>query len=131
MQFWAGFARNSGLRKCKNLLMLRRKQDFGKIVIREEPSASAFPNKFYCKGLKELIQITKDESTRIRAVYPRAEIARTCRGKSNQHRYFLPEEEKYLRLIADTNEDAARICGELDKEKSRRQKYAELRRNGT
>ena len=57
-----------------------------------------------------MILITKAESVRVRDVYPRAEIARTCVQKSKRHRYYLPEAEKYLRLITDSNSQAADIC---------------------
>lgn len=70
-----------------------------------------------------MILITKPESERVRKAYPRAEIVRTCIQKSNRHRYYLPEAEKYLRLIADSNERAADICRQLDKDREHRRKY--------
>lgn len=70
-----------------------------------------------------MILITKAESIRVREVYPRAEIARTCIQKSKRHRYYLPEVEKYLRLIVDSNSRAAELCRQMDKDRERRQKY--------
>lgn len=75
--------------------------------------------KIYCKGLNNLIAITKPESERVRKVFPRAEIVRTCIQKSKRHHYYLPEAEKYLRLIVDSNYAAASICQRIDKERER------------
>lgn len=69
-----------------------------------------------------LIKITKSESEIIRSVFPHAEIARTCIQKSKRHRYYLPEAEKYLRLIVDYNSEAAAICSEIDKRRERKRK---------
>lgn len=83
-----------------------------------------FYPKFNQKGLKnKLIRISKEESERIRAQYPRAEIARTCIQKSKRHHYYLPEAEKYLRIIADSNAAAADICNQIDKDRRRRRNY--------
>ncbi len=70
-----------------------------------------------------MIPITKPESERVRQAYPLAEIVRTCIQKSKRHHYYLPEVEKYLRLIVDTNRTAAAICDRIDKERKRRRKY--------
>lgn len=70
-----------------------------------------------------MIPITKPESERIRAAFPRAEIVRTCVQKSKRHHYYLPEAEKYLRLIVDSNIRAAAICEQIDKDRERRRKY--------
>lgn len=67
-----------------------------------------------------MITITKSESERVRKVYPRAEIVRTCIQKSKRHHYYLSEEEKYIRLIVDTNRAAASICKRLDDARERR-----------
>lgn len=64
-----------------------------------------------------MIAITKSESERVREVFPRAEIVRTCIQKSKRHHYYLPEAEKYLRLIVDSNYTAASICQQIDKER--------------
>ena len=71
-----------------------------------------------------MILIDKPESQKIRAAFPHAEIVRTCVQKSKRHRYYLPEVEKYLRLIVDSNREAAEICAQIDKEREqRRRKY--------
>lgn len=70
-----------------------------------------------------LIKITKSESEAVRKVFPRAEIVRTCIQKSKRHRYYLPEAEKYLRLIVESNAEAAAICASIDKERERRRKW--------
>lgn len=59
----------------------------------------------------------------MREVYLRAEIIRTCVQKSKRHHYYLPEAEKYLRLITDSNAHAASICEQIDKERERKHKY--------
>lgn len=66
-----------------------------------------------------MISITKAESERVREAFPRAEIVRTCIQKSKRHHYYLPEAEKYLRLIVDSNYAAATICKQIDKEHER------------
>lgn len=62
-----------------------------------------------------MIKISKSESEVIRKAFPYAEIARTCIQKSKRHHYYLPEAEKYLHLIADSNMEAAAICNLIDK----------------
>lgn len=63
----------------------------------------------------DLITITKSEAEIVREMYPRAEIVRTCVQKSKRHHYYLPEVEKYLRLVADSNCVAASICQQIDR----------------
>ena len=63
-----------------------------------------------------MIAITKSESERVREVFPHAESVRTCIQKSKRHHYYLPETEKYLRLIVDSNHVAASICQQIDNE---------------
>lgn len=70
-----------------------------------------------------MIPITKPESERIREAFPRAEIVRTCIQKSKRHHYYLPETEKYLRLIVDSNHAADAICKQIDKDRERKRKY--------
>lgn len=70
-----------------------------------------------------MIAITKQESVRVREIYPKAEIVRTCIQKSKRHHYYLPESEKYLRIVASTNNEAAMLCNEIDKRRERRNKY--------
>ena len=70
-----------------------------------------------------MIPITKSEAMKVRELFPRAEIVRTCIQKSKRHHYYLPEAEKYLRLIVDSNQAADSICRQIDKERERRRKY--------
>lgn len=56
-----------------------------------------------------LFPITKEESLKIRELYPIAEIRRTVSQKSKRHKYFCPETKKYLELIRDTNEVANKV----------------------
>ena len=61
-----------------------------------------------------MILINKAEAEIIRANYPNIIIPRTCKQKSNRHRYYLVEDEKLLRLIASTNLSAREIVGSID-----------------
>lgn len=70
-----------------------------------------------------MIAITKSESMRVREAFPHVEIVRTCIQKSKRHHYYLPESERYLRVIVDTNNAAALICRQIDKNRERRRKY--------
>lgn len=70
-----------------------------------------------------MISITKSESVKVREAFPNAEIVRTCIQKSKRHRYYLPELERYLRVIADTNSEAAYICRRIDKSREHKRKY--------
>lgn len=56
-----------------------------------------------------MVLITKQDAMRVRAIYPDAEIRRTMKQKSKRHKYYLPELERYLRIVADTNDEAAEI----------------------
>jgi len=70
-----------------------------------------------------LILIDKEESLKVRAAYPHAEIIRTCIQKSKRHHYYLPEKESYLRLIQDSNYLAKEICDEIDARRARIAEY--------
>ena len=59
-----------------------------------------------------MILINKKEAFVIRGKYPSAEIIRTCVQKSKRHKYYLAERDKYLRLIAKNNREAASILEE-------------------
>lgn len=62
-----------------------------------------------------MILINKAEAEKIRERYPLVNITRTCIQKSNRHRYYLPESDKYLRIIRDTNLFADEILKEREK----------------
>ena len=62
---------------------------------------------------KFLIRINKEERAIIYKAYPELKVPRTVTGK-----YWLSEEEKYLRLLPD-NEEAARLCAIIDKRRER------------
>ena len=65
------------------------------------------------KGRKILIRINKQERAIIYKVYPELRVPRTATGK-----YWLSEEEKYLRLIPD-NKDAATLLAVIDRRRER------------
>lgn len=65
------------------------------------------------KGRKILIRINKQERAIIYKAYPELRIPRTATGK-----YWLSEEEKYLRLIPD-NKDAATLLAVIDRRRER------------
>lgn len=62
-----------------------------------------------------LILINKAEAEKIRERYPLVNLTRTCIQKSKRHRYYLPENDKYLRIIRDTNIFADEILKEREK----------------
>lgn len=62
-----------------------------------------------------MILINKAEADKIREKYPLVKLVRTCIQKSDRHRYYLAESDKYLRVIRDTNLSADRILTEREK----------------
>ena len=62
-----------------------------------------------------MIEITKQESEKIRNKYPEVTIVRTMKVQSHRHRYYLEESDKYLELIQDTNNKAQEILTQRDK----------------
>ena len=60
-----------------------------------------------------MIQITKLESEMIRNKYPNARIVRTCVQKSKRHRYYLPEQKRYLNILKNINREAAQLLREM------------------
>ena len=56
-----------------------------------------------------MIEITKSEAKKIRDEYPQVCISRTMKQDSSRGKRYCPESDKYLELIADTNERAAEI----------------------
>lgn len=60
-----------------------------------------------------MIQITKLESEMIRNKYPNARIIRTCVQKSKRHRYYLPEQKRYLNILKNINREAAQFLREM------------------
>lgn len=72
------------------------------------------------KGLINIIQISKSESEKIRNEYPDVWISETGRGKpAKRRKRYLPEIERYLRLITDTNIEAAQIVRLKNKRSNR------------
>lgn len=64
------------------------------------------------KGDHVLIRITKQERAIIYKAYPQLSVPRTASGK-----YWLCEEEKYLRLIPE-NQAAAKILEQIDRRRA-------------
>ena len=56
-----------------------------------------------------MIDITKEEKDKIRKYYPQVFISRTMKQDSKRHHYSIEESDKYLELIADTNDKAKEI----------------------
>lgn len=65
------------------------------------------------KGLDHLIRINKTERATIYKAYPELHVPRTATGK-----YWLSEEEKYLRMIPH-NKDAAALLDVIDRRRER------------
>jgi hypothetical protein len=66
-----------------------------------------------------MIQISKAEKEIVNSQYPELKVVRTCRQKSNRHRYYLVEDERALRLIAPMNVCAAELVEAIDARKRR------------
>lgn len=56
-----------------------------------------------------MIEISKEEKDKIKKQYPQVFVSRTMKQDSKRHHYRIEESDKYLELIADTNERAAEI----------------------
>ena len=67
--------------------------------------------------MDHLIRITKEERAVIHQAFPHLTVPRTATGK-----YWLSEEEKFLRLIPN-NPDAAALLAVIDR---RRERMAQL-----
>lgn len=78
-----------------------------------------------------MILINKAEAEVIRKVYPQVKIVRTCTQKNKRHRYYIAEEENYMRLIANTNHDAAEICRRIDEQRQKRRRQRQYRQEKT
>lgn len=72
-----------------------------------------------------MIRINKEEAQTIRKVFPEAAIARTVKQDSKRHHYYLVEDERYCKLIANTNTEAKRVIDE--NEARRRRRYGNTR----
>lgn len=76
------------------------------------------------KGLiQRVIPVTKEEAMLLRELYPNVKITRTMVHKSKRHRYYAPEIYGMMKAIADTNNRAAEIVAQMDKERSFRKKH--------
>lgn len=66
-----------------------------------------------------MIFVTKEETKKIREKYPNASIARTMKTHSGRGKRYCPELDKYLELIADTNDKAKEILAKHRKQHNR------------
>lgn len=62
-----------------------------------------------------MIEVTKKEKELIVSLYPKCKIVRTMKQDSHRHHYYCPESEDYMRVIMDTNDEAAAIVREFDR----------------
>lgn len=70
------------------------------------------------KRMIKIIQISKAESEKVRSEYPDLWVPKTGKGKpAKRLKRYLPEIERYLRLIMDTNDKAAQIVNSKIKNK--------------
>ena len=66
-----------------------------------------------------MIEITKSEAKKIRDEYPQVCISRTMKQDSSRGKRYCPESDKYLELIADTNDKAKEILAKHRKQHNR------------
>ena len=51
-----------------------------------------------------MISITKDEAKLIREKFPSVGIVRTCIQKSKRHKYYMTEDLRALKLLAENDQ---------------------------
>lgn len=69
-----------------------------------------------------MIPVTKEEARVLRELYPDYKVTRTMVQRSNRHRYYATEREDMMRTIAKTNDRAAELVAQFDRERALRQK---------
>lgn len=84
----------------------------------------------FLKGLKaRMIPVTKEEAKLLRELYPEYKITRTIVQKSKRHHYYATESEGMMRAIAGTNDRAAEIVANIDREREQRKKRQSQQRS--
>lgn len=64
-----------------------------------------------------MIPITKEERALILELFPEERCPRTMVHDSHRHHYYCTESEKLMRVIASTNDRAAELVAEFDRQK--------------
>lgn len=77
-----------------------------------------------------MISITKAEKQRLEKDYPQYKYPRTVKQRTKRHHYFCTEAEELMRAIADTNEAAAELVREFDRQRELRERRKRHRNGG-
>lgn len=76
-----------------------------------------------------MIPVTKEEAKLLRELYPDYKVTRTMVQRSKRHRYYATESEGMMRTIAGTNDRAAEIVANIDRERELRKKRQNQQRS--
>lgn len=74
-----------------------------------------------------MIRVTKEEARKLRELYPDYKVVRTMIQRSRRHIYYATEREDMMRSIAKTNDAAAAIVAQSDRDRELRRKRLEDR----
>ena len=77
-----------------------------------------------------MISITKAEKQRLEKLYPQYKYPRTMKQRTKRHHYYCTEAEELMRAIADTNEAAAELVKEFDRQRELRNRRRKQRNGG-
>lgn len=74
-----------------------------------------------------MIRVTKEEARKLRELYPDYKVVRTMIQRSGRHIYYATERDDMMRSIAKTNDVAAAIVAQSDRDRELRRKRLEDR----
>lgn len=74
-----------------------------------------------------MIRVTKEEARKLRELYPDYKVVRTMIQRSRRHIYYATERDDMMRSIAKTNDAAAAIVVQNDRDRELRRKRLEDR----
>lgn len=63
-----------------------------------------------------MIPITKEEKELLSSLYPGYRYPRTMKNDSKRHHYYCTEDERLMRAIANSNDRAAAVVREIDRQ---------------
>ena len=74
-----------------------------------------------------MIRVTKEEARKLRELYPDYKVVRTMIQRSRRHIYYATERDDMMRSIAKTNDSAAALVVQNDRDRELRRKRLEDR----
>lgn len=77
-----------------------------------------------------MISITKAEKERLENLFPQYKYPRTMKQRTKRHHYFCTEAEELMREIADTNDAAAELVKEFDRQRELRKRRRRQKSGG-